>query len=157
MKVSQVALFAALFTAGSAYAGPPAKVDQLAWMTGTWAAEMAPGTVLEENWVAGSAGSIGALVRMTGADGINMWEMITIEERDGSLVMSLQQWNKGFEPRADVQRFELDAIGESSVNFKATSPGSVGALGYSRNGDTFSINLGTPDGQTRSVQLKAKK
>lgn len=156
MKVSHLALFAALSAAGAAYAGPPATVAQLDWMTGTWAAEMAPGTVLEENWVRSKAGSMGALVRMTGAEGISMWEMITIEERDGSLVMSLQQWNKGFEPRADVQRFELEEIGESSVTFKATSEGGIATLGYSRSGDTFTITLGTPNGPGRPLELKAQ-
>lgn len=156
MKVSHLALLVTLSAAGAAYAGPPATVAQLDWMTGTWAAEMAPGTSLEENWIKGNAGSIGALVRMTGADGISMWEVITVEERDGSLVMSLQQWNKGFEPRADVQRFELAEIGDSRVNFAATSEGSVSSLGYSRSGDTFTIHLGMPNGQARMLELKAK-
>jgi hypothetical protein len=156
MKISHLALAAAFSMSATAFAGPPAKVAQLDWMTGTWAAEMAPGTSLEENWVKSNSGSIGALVRMVGPEGISMWEFITVEERDGSLVMSLQQWGKGFEPRADVQRFELQEIGDSSVTFKATSEGSIDTLGYSRSGDTFTITLGTPNGPGRPLELKAK-
>src|SRR5687767_11492979 len=97
--------------AGTAFAaGPAAKITDLAWMTGTWSAPVGPNT-LEENWTTASGGSIAAMVRMSGAKGVSMWEVITIEEKDGSLMMSVQQWNAGFEPRSPVaQKLELAEI-----------------------------------------------
>lgn len=140
----------------TALAGPAAKIDQLAWMTGTWTAPAGPNT-LEENWIAPANGSIASMVRMSGANGVSMWEVITIEEKDGSLVMNVEQWNAGFEPRTPVQKLELAEIGEQSVKFNAVTEGSMKSLGYSRSADgTFTIELGTPDGRTVKLPLKAK-
>jgi hypothetical protein len=143
------------FTAGAACAaGPAATVADLGWMTGTWAAALGPNT-LEENWVVPTNGSMAALVRMTGADGVGMWEMITIEEKDGSLVMNIQQWNSGFEPRAEKQTLELAEITANSVMFNAVSEGSMKSLGYSREGDTFTIHLVGQNGNPTNLPLKA--
>lgn len=151
-----IALALAVAT-GTAYAaGPAATVAQLGWMTGTWSALAGPNT-LEENWVVPSNGSMAALVRMTGAEGVAMWEMITIEERDGSLMMNLQQWNKGFEPRSAVQTFELAEITENSVNFNAVSEGGTKSLGYSRDGDKFTIHLVGANGNPVNLELTASK
>ncbi len=144
------------FAATTTYAAPPATVADLAWMTGTWSAPAGPNT-LEENWVVPGNGSMAALVRMTGATGVSMWEVITVEEKDGSLMMSVQQWNKGFEPRADVQRLELSEITENSVNFTAVSEGSMKSLGYSREGDTFTIHLVGQNGNPVNLDLKASE
>ncbi len=137
-------------------AGPPATVANLAWMTGTWSAPAGPNT-LEENWVVPGNGSMAALVRMTGAGGVSMWEVITIEEKDGSLTMNVQQWNKGFEPRSEVQTLELSEITDNSVNFTAVSEGSMKSLGYSRDGDTFTIHLVGQNGNPMNLDLSAAK
>lgn len=141
----------------SALAGPAAKVADLTWMSGTWQAAIGPGT-LEENWTAPGNGSIGTLVRMSGPNGVSMWEVITIEEKEGSLSMSVQQWNKGFEPRTPVaQKLALEEIDKQRVKFKAVTEGGMTTLQYSRNGDTFSIEMGVPAGNTVKMDLKAKK
>jgi hypothetical protein len=139
------------------HAGPAAKITDLAWMTGTWSANLGPNT-LEENWVAPSNGSIATLVRMSGAGGISMWEVITIEEKDGSLAMSVQQWNKGFEARTPVaQKLELVEIDKQRVKFKAVTEGGMTTLQYSRSADnTFSIEMGVPAGNTVKLDLKGK-
>jgi len=142
--------------AGSAFAaGPPARITDLAWMTGTWSAPVGPNT-LEENWTSASGGSIASMVRMTGPGGVSMWEVITIEEKDGSLVMNLQQWNAGFEPRTPkAQKMELVEIGDKRVKFKAVTEGSMTSLGYSRSADnTFTIEAGQPNGSVMKLPLK---
>ncbi len=78
-----LALLAMAALSSSSFAGPPAKVADLAWMTGNWAGNLGPNQ-LEENWIMGEAGSIAAMVRMTGEGATSMFEMITIEEVDGS-------------------------------------------------------------------------
>src|SRR5690606_8337217 len=77
---------------------PAATISQLSWMTGNYAGAVGPNT-LEENWIGAEAGSIAAMVRMTGPNGTSMFEMITIEEVDGSLVLHIQQFDPGFKPR----------------------------------------------------------
>jgi hypothetical protein len=125
-------------------------------MTGTWSAPVGPNS-LEENWVKPNNGSMAALVRMTGAGGVSMWELITIEEKDGTLMMNVQQWNKGFEPRAAAQTLELVEIGAQRVNFNAVSEGGMKSLGYSRDGDTFTIHLVGQNGSPVELALTAQK
>ena len=147
----------ALTASVNSFAGPPAKVADLAWMTGTWQAALGANT-LEENWVHPSNGSMGTLVRMTGATGVSMWEVITIEEKDGSLVMSVQQWSKGFEARTPVaQKLELEEIGPQRVKFKAVTEGSMTSLQYSRSDNVFSIEIGAPNGKGNKLDLKPKQ
>lgn len=147
------------FMSGSALAaGPEASIDDLSWMTGTWTVDFGPNT-LEENWVAPAGGSIAAMVRMSGDGETSMFEVITIEESEGSLIMNLQQWDAGFVPRsAEAQKLELAEISENSVKFIAVTEGTMTSLAYSRpTPTTFTIDVGTPDGGSAQLTLEAKK
>ena len=73
----------ALLASTTFAAGPAADIDDLAWMTGNWVGNLGPNT-LEENWILPTGGSIASMVRMTGNGGTSMFEVITIEEKDGS-------------------------------------------------------------------------
>lgn len=138
-------------------------VAQLAWMTGTWAGPAGPGE-LEENWMVPKAGSIQALVRMTGDGKTSMVEMIVIEEVEGgeeegnSLTLRLQQWGPGFKPLTpEPTVLKLAELGENTVTFKA-EPGSgaqFATLRYSRSGDNFTIGIETPEGAKMDIPLKA--
>ena len=146
------------FAASTAFAaGPPAKISDLAWMTGTWSAPLGANT-LEENWTTPSNGNIASMVRMSGPNGVSMWEVITIEEKDGSLMMNIQQWNAGFVPRSPAaQKMELVEIGDKRVKFKAVTEGAMTTLGYSLGADgTFNIEAGQPGGNVAKLSLKGK-
>ena len=138
-------------------AGPPATVDQLEWMTGNWAGQLGPNQ-LEENWIATEGASIAAMVRMTGSGATSMFEMITIEEVDGSLVLNIQQWDPGFKPRTESpQTMELQEITTNSVKFRAVTEGGMSTLGYSHpDAETFIIHVGRPDGNVLDIPLKAR-
>ena len=142
---------------GSVLAGPPATIDQLSWMTGNWAGNLGPNQ-LEENWISTEGRSLMAAVRMTGADATSMFEVITIEEADGSLVLHIQQWDAGFQPRTEAaQKLELVEITENSVKFEDVSGFGMPTLGYSNpDEDTFVIHVGQPDGNTFDIQLNAR-
>jgi hypothetical protein len=125
-------------------------------MTGTWQTAFGPNT-LQENWVAPEGGSIAAMVRMFG-ESTSMFEVITIEEKDGTLAMTVQQWDSGFKPRTpEAQQLILSEISDQHVMFEAVTDGAMSKLGYSRSGDTFTIELGTPTGDVRKMELKAGK
>lgn len=152
-----VALLAATLMHSAVLAQPSATVDQLDWMTGNWAGMLGPNQ-LEENWIATEGGSIAAMVRMTGNGGTSMFEMITIEESEGSLVLHIQQWDAGFEPRTETaQEMILEEITDNSVKFRAVSKGGMATLGYSHpDSETFIIHVGRPDGGTLDIPLQAR-
>ena len=137
-------------------AGPAATIDDLAWMTGNYAGATGPNQ-LEENWIKAEGGSIAAMVRSTGAGKTGMFEMITIEEMDGSLVLHIQQFNPGFVPRtATPQKMELMAIHDNHVHFTAVTEGSMKSLGYTKDGDTFTIHVEQNNGNKIDIPLMAR-
>ncbi|MEX0962761.1 MAG: DUF6265 family protein [Pseudohongiellaceae bacterium] len=150
-------LLAVSLVTGASFAGPPASISDLSWMTGNWAGNLGPNQ-LEENWIMGEAGSIAAMVRMTGNGEKSMFEMITIEEVDGSLVLHIQQWDPGMVARTDgPQEMELEEITANSVKFKATSEGGMASLGYSHpDADTFIIHVENPGRPVFDIMLQAR-
>ena len=150
-------LLATLLASQSLAAGPAATIDQLSWMTGNWAGQLGPNQ-LEENWIATEGGSIAAMVRMTGSGSTSMFEMITIEEMDGSLVLHIQQWDPCFQTRTEsAQKMELEEITANSVKFRAVSEGGMATLGYSHpDANSFIIHVGRPDGNVLDIPLQKR-
>lgn len=138
-----------------------ASVADLAWMTGTWAGPIGPGE-LEENWTVPKAGSIQALVRMTGGGKTSMVELIVIEEEAGddgeaTLRLRLMQWNPGLvqRPGPHPAVMKLIDMGDNTVAFEAESEGAaIAKLRYTRDGELFTISVGQPDGNTMDIPLK---
>lgn len=157
MRFRNTLLFTSLLLAsGWCAAQPAASIDQLTWMTGTWQTALGPNT-LEENWGAPAGGSIAAMVRMYG-ESTSMFEVITIEEKDGTLALTLQQWDSGFEPRMpEAQQLMLSEVSDQRVMFEAVTDGPMSKLGWSRSGDTLYLELGTPTGDIRKVELKPRQ
>jgi len=138
-------------------AGPAASIEQLDWMTGYWAGNLGPNQ-LEENWIASEGNSLMAAVRMTGNDATSMFEMITIEEAEGSLVLHIQQWDPGFVPRTEsAMEMELTEITGNSVSFVNVSGFGMPTLGYSHpDSETFIIHVGQDGGGSFDIELKAR-
>lgn len=147
-----------LLSSTVSWAQPPAAtIEDLAWMTGNYAGQLGPNT-LEENWIGAESGSIAAMVRMTGPDGTSMFEMITIEEVDGSLVLHLQQFDPGFKPRtAAPLKMELAMIRDNHVHFNNVGTEGMRRLGYTLSGDTFTIHIDQPNGQTMNIELQKRE
>lgn len=156
--VKPLLTLASMTFAASVFAGPPATVADLAWMTGNWAGALGPNQ-LEENWISGEGASLAAMVRMTGNGSTSMFEMITIEEVEGSLVLHIQQFNPGFEPRTPAaQKMELSAIDDNSVHFTAVSEGGMKSLGYSNpDPETFVIHVEQATGAKLDINLTKRK
>jgi hypothetical protein len=157
-RVFSFVTFVSVFVASIVFAaGPSAKIEQLSWMTGNWAGALGPNQ-LEENWIAVEGRSLAAMVRMTGDDATSMFEMITIEEEAGSLVLHIQQWDPGFKPRTSgAQRMELGEITASSVLFNATDEGGMKSLGYSHpENEVFIIHVEQASGAKIDINLSAR-
>lgn len=141
----------------AAEAAAPPTVADLAWMTGAWAGPAGHGE-LEEHWTAPKAGSMQAVVRMTGGGATSMVELIVIEEAAGTLRLHLQQWGPGYRPLpAGAQAMTLVAMGENSVEFAADAPSEHGIakLRYARDGDTFTIGVVMAAGGVFDLALRA--
>ena len=151
-------LGAALACAPPAWADEHPTVDDLAWMTGSWAGPVGGGQILEENWIIPVDGSIASLVRMTGNGATSMVEMIVVEEENDSLVLRIQQWDPGFVPRTPgPQTLTLRELGENRVSFEATGEAGFRSLTYSRPEDeTFVIEVDMGGGQQARIELKAR-
>jgi hypothetical protein len=97
------------------------------------------------------------MVRMTGNGGTSMFEMITIEEVDGSLVLNVQQFDAGFKPRTPAPiTMELAMIMDNHVHFNAVSEGGMRSLGYTLDGDNFTIHVEQASGQTMDIALQKR-
>lgn len=147
----------ALTASASLFAAPDAKIEQLSWMTGNWAGALGPNQ-LEENWIAIEGRTLAAMVRMTGGEATSMFEMITIEEVDGSLELNVQQWDPGMAPRTDgAQKMRLMEITGNSVKFEALGEGGMKTLGYSHpDAETFIIHVEQAAGPKFDINLKAR-
>lgn len=131
-------------------------VADLAWMTGTWSGPVGGGNVLEENWTTPKAGSIQSLVRMTGANGTSMFELIVIEEEEDTLRLRLQQWDPGMKPRTPGPTvMTLVEMGENTVAFRGEEGGMFAKLRYTRDGDNFTIGITNHNGSQFNLPLKA--
>ena len=145
-----VLLFASSLTAG-------VTVQDLQWMSGTWTGSVGGPVKLQENWTGPEAGSIQSLVRMTAGDTTTMVELIVIEDIDDGLQLHIQQWDKGYVPRAGgAQRMTMESVGENFVKFKDASGGGLKTLQYSRpgNASTFVIDIVTAMGQPMKIELQ---
>jgi hypothetical protein len=143
----------------SAEVAVSATVGDLSWMSGSWSGPAGEQT-LEENWARSRDGSIGALVRL-GADGVtSMFELIVVEETEGSLVLRIQQWGPGMVPlRAEPQVLSLAELGERRVKFAATATveGGFRTLAYSRpSAEAFNIDVENQDGAQFQINLQAQ-
>jgi hypothetical protein len=126
--------------------GPPAKITDLAWMTGHYKGDFGAGT-LQENWANPAGGSIAALIRIMEGDATSMIELIVIEEEGDSLTLRLKQWEPGMKPRADgFEVMELVEAGDQRVVFRNAGDGAIERLGYSLAGDQFTISIKTAQG-----------
>jgi hypothetical protein len=88
----------------------------------------------------------------------SLYELITIEEVEDSLVLNLQQWDPGMLSRSDgPQTMVLDAISQNSVKFKAVGDtGPMISLAYSRpGGDAFVIHVEVPGREMVVLNLSA--
>ena len=151
-------LAAAFACAVSAGADQHPTVDDLAWMTGSWAGPVGGGQTLEENWILPTDGSIASLVRITGNGETSMVEMIVVEEENDSLVLRIQQWDPGFVPRTPgPQTLSLRELGDNRVSFEGGDEAAFRSLTYSRpEPETFVIEVDMGGGQQARIELKAR-
>lgn len=141
-----------------AYAGQAkgATLQDLAWLEGRWAGKIGDQD-LEEHWSAPKSGSLAALVRLTGAGGTEMVELIVIEPQDDTLMLHLQQWDAGYKPRAEgAQKYVLKTLDKRSATFTSAGSASFKELTYVQPADgEFHVVVTPVQGDVFTIKLQA--
>lgn len=100
-------------------AGPPATLRDAAWLAGAWAGQ-GLGGVSEEHWTAPAGGAMLGMYRIIHEGKATFYELLTLTEEKGSLVMKLKHFNPdmtGWEEKADMTRFPLVKITKDQLFF----------------------------------------
>jgi hypothetical protein len=104
--------------------GPAAQVEDMAWLAGHWVGEALGGTV-EEIWSPPLARAMMGMFRLVKDEKAVFYELMTILEEDGSLVLRLKHFNGGdlsaWEEKGDTVDFPLVAVVDGTFRFDGMS------------------------------------
>jgi len=118
-------------------AAPPARIADVAWLTGYWVGEGLGGTV-EDVWLPPQAGVLLGAFRLVRADGKpGFYELFAIEEVDDTLQFVVKHFNPdwvGWEEKDKAMRIRLTKITPGEIAFGGVVFRKAGA-------DTFVVEL----------------
>ena len=134
--------------AASALAQPPAKVESLGWMSGTWVSE-GPRAKVSESWLGPGNGLMVAVNLSTFASGRNSYEFLRIAETpDGFSYFASP------DGRAPVE-FKLKELGERRVVFENAMHDFPQRILYWRDGDALLARIeGKLKGEEKGQQWR---
>ena len=108
--------------------GPPASIDDLAWLVGTWEGD-GLGGANDEVWLPAADGAMVGIYRLV-VDGVPvLYEFLAIREDEGTLVLDLKHFGPdlvGWEADDETVTFPLVSMTENAAYF--------GGLTYARDG-----------------------
>lgn len=99
---------------------PKASITDVSWIAGNWHGEVWGG-VFEEIWSKPSAGSMMASFKFIQEDQVKFYELMTIAEDQGSLVLRLKHFDpqlKGWEEKDQSVDFKLVRLTKDAVYFE---------------------------------------
>jgi len=102
---------------------PPATLADMAWLAGRWLGP-ALGGEAEEIWSPPKAGSMMGMYRLVRDGKLVFYELQTLSEEEGSLILRLKHFNPdltGWEEKQKTIDFPLVALGERMVQFEGVS------------------------------------
>jgi hypothetical protein len=95
----------------------------VAWLAGHWVGP-ALGGEAEEIWSPPKAGSMMGMYRLVRGDKVIFYELLTLAQEGGSLVLRLKHFNPdltGWEEKQKTVDFRLVGLGEGVVQFEGMS------------------------------------
>jgi hypothetical protein len=105
-------------------ARPPATLDDVSWLVGSWTGEAFGGS-FEEVWNPPSAGSMIGLFKLMTADGeVSFYELLLLVEEEGSLSLKVKHFNPDFtawEDKAEHVNFRFIKAGDDAIHFSGIS------------------------------------
>jgi hypothetical protein len=102
---------------------PPATIADMKWLTGRWVGE-ALGGKAEEIWSEPAGGKMLGMYRLVRGDKTLFYEILTVSEDNGSLVLRLKHFNAdltGWEEKNEVRSFPLVAKKDGAFMFEGMS------------------------------------
>ena len=98
---------------------PPATIDAVAWMVGSWVGEAFGGDV-EEVWTPPSAGTMVGMFKLAHDGKPSMYEFQIVVQEEGSLTLKLKHYHadfRGWEEKDEHVSFPLVKLGEDVAYF----------------------------------------
>jgi hypothetical protein len=98
---------------------PKAEISQISWLEGHWKGE-ALGGFAEESWLPIAGGSMVGTFRLIVNDEVSFYEIMTITEEEGTLILRLKHFNadlKGWEEKEETEDFKLVKIEKNAAYF----------------------------------------
>lgn len=109
--------------AGEGHVPPPARIGDVAWLTGSWSGSGIEGAPSHETWLPPTGDTmVGLFVQEQAAGGLMFTEHMYISEVDGSLAVRLKHFNPdltGWEEKDDMVTFRLVALEPCAAYFSA--------------------------------------
>ena len=124
---------------------PPATLQDVSWLVGSWTGEAFGGT-FEEVWNPPSKGSMIGFFKFMDDDAVSFYELLLLVEEEGSLSLKVKHFNPDFsawEDREEYVDFRFvsaseDVIHFSGISFYRMSRNEIHAWIRMRNGDRIS-------------------
>jgi hypothetical protein len=129
-------------------ASPPAKINDVAWLEGTWVGQGLGGQT-EEAYASPLGGAMVGYFRFVKDNKVVFYEIVTIVEMNGSLAMRLKHFHadlKGWEEKDEMQEFKLVAIEGQTAYFEG--------LSVRRDGDTLYSAVRIKDRKNGSTRVE---
>lgn len=101
----------------------PAKLEDVAWMVGSWTGDAFGGT-FEEVWNPASVGSMVGMFKVIGDEAVSFYELMLLVEEEGSLSLKVKHFNPDFtawEEKDDYVHFRLVSIEPDAIHFSGLS------------------------------------
>ncbi|TVS06996.1 MAG: hypothetical protein EA423_04870 [Phycisphaerales bacterium] len=139
-----------------------ARVSSLAWMAGTYRGTTPDTITHEETWAEPMGDAVVGMYHRVRGGRLLMSEILTIEERDGTLVLFLRHFSPGLTPWASeadgAMRRPLEFARENHVRFTDPESSWPQTVEYIREGDRFTIALdGESNGRERRVEFPLER
>ena len=99
---------------------PPASIEDVSWISGYWQGEIWGGQ-FEEMWSQPSAGSMMASFKFIEDSQVTFYELMTISEREGSLILQLKHFDRdlnGWEEKDQSMDFKLVRLADNIIYFE---------------------------------------
>jgi hypothetical protein len=156
--VSLLSLFSWSSTAASASRTPEprarpatareANVIDLEWLSGRWVRET-DDQFLEESWSEPVGDAMVGVFRWAREESFWLYELMSIEEEDGSLVFRLRHFHRGLEIwKSELESpltYPLSALEENEVIFENPERDSPRRFVYRREGDRLTVAVEGPE------------
>jgi hypothetical protein len=124
-----------------------ASIKDLAWIEGQWTGNYGEEGI-EEHWSSPNSGTIMGMFRWFRGGGVYFFELFTIEEEDGGLVLRIKHFHpglRGWEEKDDSVTFDLSENGGSRAVWSRRGDKGPSWLIYERDWDRLQGWFERPD------------